>query len=263
MGQNILQKIAATKRREVEAMKKVLPLELMRDLAMDCRRKCLDMKGSVLAHNPGIIAEHKRRSPSKGEISPMSEVAEIAAMYAENGAAAMSVLTDTSYFGGSLEDLAVARDSAPFLPLLRKEFIVDDYQVFQARLYGADAILLIAAMISADEIKRMNDLAHSLGLQTLVEVHSEVELAAVPSDADMIGVNNRDLTSFRTDLNNASALINSLPDSMVKIAESGIKTPEDLQRLKNVGFDGFLIGEAFMSTADPGASLKRFCKNEG
>lgn len=258
MGRNILRQIADTKRREVEAMKLLVPDGVMREMVSVCLRTPWNMSDSIRIHTPAVIAEHKRRSPSKGEISPMSDVAEVARMYASNGAAAMSVLTDTPYFGGSLEDLAVARHAAPFLPLLRKEFIVDEYQISQARVYGADAILLIAAMISPDDLRRFNDFAHSLGLQTLVEIHSEEEVTAVPGDADMVGVNNRDLTSFSTDINNAVRLMDALPPDVVKIAESGIKTPEDLQRLRDVGFDGFLIGEAFMSTPDPGETLARF-----
>lgn len=260
MTVNILQRIAETKRREVAAMKSVMPEEMIRELALGCSRTPLDMSRSIMFGNSGIIAEHKRRSPSKGEISPMSDVATTAKMYADNGAAAMSVLTDTPYFGGCLEDLAIARKAAPKLPLLRKEFIVDEYQIYQARLYGADTILLIAAMIDAYNIGRFNDMAHSLGLQTLVELHSEVELAALPADADMVGVNNRDLTSFHTDINNASRLIDSLPVGMVRVAESGIKTPEDLKRLREAGFDGFLIGEAFMSDRNPGEVLSRFMR---
>lgn len=257
MGENILRKIAATKRTEVEAMKKVLPLEELRGMADAVGRKILSMRDSVL-QGSGIIAEHKRRSPSKGEINPMSEVSVIARAYAAGGASAMSVLTDTPYFGGSLTDLAVARLAAPNLPLLRKEFIVDEYQLFQARMFGADAVLLIAAMIPAEELGRLNDAAHSLGLQTLVEIHSEEEIAAIPEDADMVGVNNRDLTSFVTDIENASRIIDSLPGDAVKIAESGIRTAADMLRLRDRGFDGFLIGEAFMSTENPGATLRRF-----
>ena len=258
MAKNILKEIAATKRREVEAMKTVIPTGLMTDMAKNCSRIPLDMAKGIQEHHPAIIAEHKRRSPSKGEISPMSDVAEIARMYASGGAAAMSVLTDTPYFGGSLEDLAVARMAAPALPLLRKEFIVDEYQIMQARVYGADAILLIAAMIPAEDVKRFNKVAHSLGMQTLVEIHSEEELAALPEDADMVGVNNRDLTSFSTDIGNALRLIEALPDGIIRIAESGIKTPGDMQRLVSVGFDGFLIGEALMSASSPGEPLSRF-----
>lgn len=258
MGKNILEKIAATKRREVEVLKGVIPQEMLRDMALAAGRKPLDMRGSIMIHNPGIIAEHKRRSPSKGEISPMSEVEEVAAAYAVNRAAAMSVLTDTPYFGGCIEDLAIARSVAPWMPILRKEFIVDEYQIYQSRVYGADAVLLIAAMIDGEEIRRLNGIAHSLGLQTLVELHSEEELDSLPADADMVGVNNRDLTSFTTDIGNAARLISRLPEGMVKIAESGIKTPEDLRRLSEAGFDGFLIGEAFMSQPDHGGALNRF-----
>lgn len=258
MAGNILQKIAATKRKEVAAMKRIIPIDLLQEQIKGIDREILSMRDSILNHEVGIIAEHKRRSPSKGEISPMSDVEKIALNYARNGASAMSVLTDTPYFGGSLTDLAVARAAAPSLPLLRKEFIVDEYQLFQARLFGADAVLLIAAMSDASEILRLNDTAHSLGLQTLVEIHSEEEMASIPKDADMVGINNRDLTSFKTDISNSARLVESLPAGIVKIAESGIKTPEDLGRLKNIGFDGFLIGEAFMSTPEPGNTLCKF-----
>lgn len=258
MARNILMEIAATKRREVEAMKKVISDGTMTDLALECKRVPLNMKESIRSHHPAIIAEHKRRSPSKGEISPMSDVAETARIYAEQGAAAMSVLTDSTYFGGSLVDLAVARMSAPSLPLLRKDFIVDEYQIKQARIYGADAILLIAAMISAEEVAKFYDFAHSLGLQTLIEIHSAEELKAVPKDADLVGINNRDLTSFSTDINNALNLIEALPPGTVKVAESGIKTPADLQRLRNVGFDAFLIGEALMSASSKIGALSDF-----
>lgn len=258
MARNILKEIASTKLIEVAAMKKVMPEGLITDMATVCERIPLNMSQSIRTNQPAIIAEHKRRSPSKGEISPMSNVEEVARVYASGGASAMSVLTDTPYFGGSLEDLAVARRAAPDLPLLRKEFIVDEYQIRQARIYGADAILLIAAMIPAEDVRHFNDLAHSLGLQTLVEIHSEAELEAVPDDADMVGVNNRDLSSFSTDISNALRLIDSLPANILKIAESGIKTPADLQRLLNVGFDGFLIGEALMSTPSPEEALSKF-----
>ena len=261
MGENILQKIAATKRAEVEAMKRILSLRTMEELAAADCRKGLSMKDSILSGS-GIIAEHKRRSPSKGEINPMSEVSVIAETYAGGGASAMSVLTDTPYFGGSLTDLAVARKAAPSLPLLRKEFIVDEYQLLQAVLFGADAVLLIAAMLPAEDIWDLNESAHRLGLQTLVEIHSEEEIAAIPSDADMVGVNNRDLTSFVTDIENASRIIDSLPKGAVKIAESGIRTATDMVKLRDRGFDGFLIGEAFMSTENPGLTLRRFVEYE-
>ena len=258
---DILQKIATTKRMEVEAMKKIFPEDPIREMAFDEIRIPLSMRASILDNEIAIIAEHKRRSPSRGEISPMSNVAQIAMEYAENGAAAMSVLTDTPYFGGSLTDLAVARDIVPGLPLLRKEFIIDEYQLYQSRIYGADAVLLIASLLSGKEIRYFNDLAHILGLQTLVEIHSLDEVSMVPADVDMVGVNNRDLSSFNTDIGNSSRLVEHLPSGIVKIAESGIKSPEDLRRLKSVGFDGFLIGEAFMSTPNPGETLHKFLES--
>lgn len=252
---NILEKIAATKRREVEAMKKMVPERIMKVEAFSVLRTVWSMKDSILSQRPGIIAEHKRRSPSKGEIKAMSDAGKIAEAYASNGAAAMSVLTDTPYFGGALTDLVLARESAPGLPLLRKEFIVDPYQIYQSRIMGADAVLLIASMLDYETIRRFNDIAHSLGLQTLVEVHSREEVDSVPEDADMVGVNNRDLTSFSTDIGNAASLVDSLPEGMVKIAESGIRTAGDIIALREIGFDGFLIGETFMSQPDPGAAL--------
>ena len=255
---NILEKIAATKRREVEAMKRVTSPEVMKERAFQTLRTPLSLRRSILGKDPGIIAEHKRRSPSRGEIRAMSEAGDMARGYAENGAAAMSVLTDTPYFGGSLADLAVARMEAPKLPLLRKEFIEDEYQIYQARAWGADAVLLIAAMLDAGKIRRFNDIAHSIGLETLVEIHCRREIAAVPEDADMVGVNNRDLTSFSTDISNSGDLISLLPADMVRIAESGLRSPQDIVRLREAGFDGFLIGEAFMSAPDPAAELARF-----
>lgn len=259
---NILQKIAANKRIEIESMGKTFPKEELQEMAYNINRSPLSMRDAILNKEIAIIAEHKRRSPSKGEISPMSNVYEIAKMYAENGAAAMSVLTDTPYFGGSLTDLSVARVATPGLPLLRKEFVIDEYQIIQARVYGADAVLLIASLLSAKELASLNDCAHELHLQTLVEVHSLEEVSKVPVDADMVGVNNRDLTSFSTDIENSARVVEHLPHGIVKIAESGIKSPHDLLRLKSIGFDGFLIGEALMSTPNPGVTLNRFlsCK---
>ncbi len=255
---NILQHIAATKRCEVEALKAVIPLDAVSEAALGNLRQPLSLKDSIIGCRPGIIAEHKRRSPSKGEISAMSDVGVIARGYADAGAAAMSVLTDTPYFGGSLTDLAVARASAPSLPLLRKEFIIDPYQIYQARIYGADAILLIAAILTGDDIRLFTDIAHSIGLQTLVEVHSLEEVSAVPAATDMVGVNNRDLTSFSTDISNSARLVDALPSGVVKIAESGIRSAGDISLLSEIGFDGFLIGEAFMSTPSPADTLSGF-----
>lgn len=257
---DILKQIAAIKYAEVEAMKHVVSPVNMRSQADGVVRPVNSMKLAIMTHPIAIIAEHKRRSPSKGEISPMSDVSEVTVAYATNGAAAMSVLTDTPFFGGSLEDLAVARQTAPWLPLLRKEFIVDEYQIHQARVYGADAVLLIAAMIDKDLLCRLNDEAHRLGLQTLVEVHTEEEIEAVPETADMVGINNRNLSTFSTEISNCTQLISRLPENAVKIAESGIRTSADLQYLRDAGFNGFLIGEAFMKASRPGEELAAFIR---
>lgn len=155
-------------------------------------------------------------------------------------------------------DLSMARVAAPSLPILRKEFIVDEYQIHYAKLLGADAVLLIASMLSEEDLKDFNDIAHFIGLQTLVEVHSAEEAAIVPKDADMVGINNRNLSTFATDISHSARLIDSLPADAVKIAESGIHTPDDILQLKGLGFDGFLISEAFMSTTSPGDTLKEF-----
>ena len=227
MKEDIIQKIAATKRREVAALKQVFGITDLICSSEAGNREILSLRDSILSHPVAIIAEHKRRSPSRGEIAPMSDVGKVATAYAANGAAAMSVLTDTPFFGGSLVDLSMARVAAPSLPILRKEFIVDEYQIHYAKLLGADAVLLIASMLSEEDLKDFNDIAHFIGLQTLVEVHS-------------------------------ARLIDSLPADAVKIAESGIHTPDDILQLKGLGFDGFLIGEAFMSTTSPGDTLKEF-----
>jgi len=258
MKEDIIQKIAATKRREVAALKQVFGITDLICSSEAGNREILSLRDSILSHPVAIIAEHKRRSPSLGEIAPMSDVGKVATAYAANGAAAMSVLTDTPFFGGSLVDLSMARVAAPSLPILRKEFIVDEYQIHYAKLLGADAVLLIASMLSEEDLKDFNDIAHFIGLQTLVEVHSAEEAAIVPKDADMVGINNRNLSTVATDISHSARLIDSLPADAVKIAESGIHTPDDILQLKGLGFDGFLIGEAFMSTTSPGDTLKEF-----
>lgn len=257
MKKNILERIAATKRIEVEALKKSVATEKMREAAGEVKRVALSLRDSVRDREVGIIAEHKRRSPSKGEIAPMSDVAYIAETYAMNGAAGMSVLTDTPYFGGALADLAVA-SSLVTMPLLRKDFTISEYQIAQARIYGASAILLIAAVLTADEMQRFTDYAHSLGLEVLVEVHNAAELDKLPDGADMVGVNNRDLTTFRTDPALSLHIASILPDKVVKVAESGLTSMDEVRRLRDAGYRGFLIGETFMRHDNPADALKRF-----
>lgn len=254
---NILKQIADTKRREVEATRLLFPLEGIRQAALRTDRPVRSLRRAVLDTPGGIIAEFKRRSPSRGEIAPMAHVADIVTQYVANGAAACSVLTDTPYFGGSIADLAIARELAD-IPLLRKEFVIDEYQIYQARIAGADAILLIASLLTVAEVRRFTSLAHQLQMEVLLELHNPDELSSVFTDIDLVGVNNRDLTNFNTDIAVSERMVSDLPSTIVKVAESGIRSPQDLARLKTAGFDGFLIGEAFMSTPCPGETLNNY-----
>ncbi|MDE5968432.1 MAG: indole-3-glycerol phosphate synthase TrpC [Muribaculaceae bacterium] len=254
---NILKTIAEAKRAEVNAMKALVAERELEERAGQAERRNNSIKDSILSTPGGIIAEFKRRSPSKGEILPMANP-EIVGEYARAGAAASSVLTDTRFFGGSLADLAIARKVAPQLPLLRKDFTVDPYQIYQARIAGADAILLIAAILSAHEIAEFTEIAHRFSLEVLLELHDPSEINKISFDVDLIGVNNRDLRNFATNLEASVNLASQLPPEAVKIAESGITSPDDIVRLRQAGFNGFLIGEAFMSTPNPAQTLKQF-----
>lgn len=250
---NILQQITDNKRREVEAMMLTTPLP---EATSSCRSQ--RSMSRTLAQSPtGIIAEFKRRSPSRGEIHPMAMVDKVIPAYAGSGASACSILTDTPYFGGALTDLAVAR-SLTDVPLLRKDFIVSQYQIHEAAIYGADAILLIASVLSRDEIEQFTAYAHSLGLEVLLELHSLSELEKFYPKVDMVGINNRDLTTFHTDPALSLVIAGELPDNVVKIAESGLTSMREVNRLRDAGYRGFLIGETFMKHPDPGLALHNF-----
>lgn len=208
----------------------------------------------------GIIAEHKRRSPSKQTINQNTNVGQVAKGYQNAGACGMSVLTDIKYFGGSLEDLLLARASVN-MPLLRKEFMIDEYQVIEAKAHGADVILLIAAVLTTSEIKTLSELAKSLGMDVLLEVHNEEELhKSIMPSLDMLGVNNRNLKTFKVSLETSKTLSKLIPDEFVKVSESGISSVEAIKELHPFGFQGFLIGENFMKTENPGKSAKEFIK---
>lgn len=250
---NILDKIIANKRVEVAAKKALLGDKL----SIDTSYEPVSMSNALLDSPNGIIAEFKRRSPSKGEIHPLALPADVVSAYQSAGAAACSVLTDMVYFGGSLNDLAVARSVAS-IPLLRKDFIVSEYQIDEARIYGADAILLIAAALTKEEVERFTAHAHSLGLEVLFEVHNESELDKYCPEIDMVGVNNRDLTTFVTDPQLSAKVAKFLPDNVVKVAESGLKSFEEIEQLRQDGFSGFLIGETFMKHDNPGDALEKF-----
>lgn len=254
---SILDQIVANKRREVEAMDALIPMSAVEKAAFEAKYEPVSLRRALVDSATGIIAECKRRSPSKGEIHPAADVRSVVQGYAAGGAAACSVLTDTAYFGGSLADLAVAR-RAVSLPLLRKDFVVSEYQICQARVCGADAVLLIAAVLSADEIRRFSVTAHALGLEVLLELHGMEELDKYTADADLVGVNNRDLTTFVTDTAVSLRMAEALPDAVVKVAESGLRTMADVEMLRGAGYSGFLIGETFMKASDPGVALKKF-----
>jgi len=254
---NILEKIVAQKRIEVEQRKLLIPDALL-EKSIYFESPTVSLKSYLLREDKsGVIAEFKRKSPSKGNINPYAKVDEVTLGYMQSGASALSVLTDESFFGGSDNDLKQAR-KLNYCPILRKDFIIDPYQIIEARSIGADAILLIANVLSKEEVQRFTALANELSLEVLLEVHNENELDKVPNDSVLIGVNNRNLETFEVSLQNSINLYSKLPVSSVKVAESGIKTPEDIAMLKDVGYNGFLIGEQFMKTSNPAKACRTF-----
>lgn len=208
----------------------------------------------------GIIAEFKRKSPSKGIINDSVSVDEVTKGYAENGASALSVLTDFHFFGGSVEDVMRAR-RANQIPILRKEFIIDEYQIYEAKAIGADAILLIAAILEIKQAKKYARIARDLGMQVLMELHEESELHHLNEYVDIVGVNNRNLKNFIVDLKHSVELAEKIPDNFIKISESGISSVEDIMFLRQHGFKGFLIGENFMKTANPANAFATFTES--
>jgi len=261
---DILEEIVAHKRKELKELKGILPLhdlaEKVEEYLENDKRHTLSMRQSLAESDSGIIAEFKRRSPSKGWIKEDGEPTVIPPSYAENGAAALSILTDEKFFGGKLKFIQQARPLVPPTPILRKDFIIDEYQLLQARQIGADAVLLIAACLSKQKCKELARKAHALGLETLLEVHSEPELEYIGDNIDMVGVNNRNLGTFHTDVQNSYRLSNLLPKDYLLVSESGISNPLTVRELRQAGFRGFLIGETFMKTPNPGLALKEFIK---
>lgn len=254
---SILDRIFAAKRLELEARRQSVPLEAMRRSAESAPGP-RDFVGALRARRPAIIAEIKRASPSKGDILPGLDPAAVACDYAQSGAAAISVLTDR-HFKGSLEDLQAVRRVVD-RPLLRKDFIFDPYQLYEARAAGADCILLIAAMLKDDDLRALQRLARALGLHALVEVHNADELAlAERAGADLIGVNNRDLHTFITDLAVTERLLAGYDGRALVVAESGIDAPDDIRRLDRAGARAFLIGESLLRGGRPRERLSELC----
>jgi indole-3-glycerol phosphate synthase len=265
---DILEEIVTRKRADLTLQKEAVSLHAMRRLAEERMQQEADLRQAeglprlsmrqALAASPtGIISEFKRRSPSKGWIKQEAEPTVIPPAYEAAGASALSILTDEPFFGGTLHDVQQARPLVR-IPILRKDFIVDPYQVYQARTVGANAVLLIAACLTKAEAKELTALAHDLELEVLLEVHSPEELDYVSDETDMVGVNNRNLGTFHTDVENSFRLASLLPQSKLLVSESGISNPQTVHRLREAGFRGFLIGECFMKTADPGQALQTF-----
>lgn len=258
--EDILHRIVADKRIEVAEAKASLPMEELRAMALAAPRSSRSMAAALASSGSGIIAEFKRRSPSKGWIHEDAVPTTVVPAYQERGASALSILTDAKYFGGCLDYIKELRPMVD-IPILRKDFIIDEYQLLEARLVGADAVLLIAACLSIDECRKLAETAHSLGLEVLLETHSESELAYAELDVDMVGVNNRDLGSFHTDIENSFRMAEALKASAgdkVLVSESGISDPMKVRSLREKGFKGFLMGENFMKREDPGLALKEF-----
>lgn len=253
---DILHEIIISKKEEIAKRKEIFNTELLENNCSEFQRDTISMSKSIKESQYGIISEFKRRSPSKGWINEKANILQIAQGYQNSGASAISILTDEKYFGGKIEDIHMVRESIK-IPILRKEFIIDEYQLFQAKLIGADAILLIASVLEKNRLFELTSLAHQLGLEVLLEIHSEKELDYIDDSIEMIGVNNRNLGTFKTDISNSINLIDRLPKDKVLISESGISQADTIKLLKSIGYNGFLIGESFMKDSTPEKSLNK------
>ncbi|MEQ7802416.1 indole-3-glycerol phosphate synthase TrpC [Pedobacter sp. ASV1-7] len=254
----ILDKIVIRKKEEVAQAKRLVSVKEL-EAGLHFNRNPYVFKDFLVDDKrTGIIAEFKRRSPSKGVINDQVTVEEVTQAYAAAGASALSVLTDIDFFGGHTNDLLAARATNE-VPILRKEFIIDEYQILEAKALGADIILLIAAILTPEEIKNLSAFAKSLGLNVLLEVHNQEELQrSICKDLDAIGVNNRNLADFTVNIQTSFDLVNQIPDEFLKISESAISAPQTILDLKVAGFNGFLIGENFMKTVNPGQAMRDF-----
>ncbi|KQT18415.1 indole-3-glycerol phosphate synthase [Chryseobacterium sp. Leaf404] len=255
---NILDKIIATKKREISESKSEVSVHQLKDSEF-FNRKALSLKESLQSRS-GIIAEFKRKSPSKGIINDKVSPLEVVSAYEKFGASAVSVLTDKEFFGGSFDDILNVRNQIN-IPILRKDFMIDEYQFYEAKSIGADVILLIAACLSPSQVSEFTELAHSLELEVLLEIHTEDELQHINKNVDLVGINNRNLKDFKVDLQHSVHLKNMLPENTLSVAESGISSEEDFKFLKEKGFDGFLMGEYFMKNENPGKKFGDFISN--
>jgi indole-3-glycerol phosphate synthase len=259
---NILDKIIARKNEEVLAAKAITSVQELEQSSF-FSRKPISLK-SIYNQSPkaGIIAEHKRKSPSKGIINDSLSVEFITQGYVNAGAYCLSVLTDSDFFAGSKDDLISARKANLNTPILRKDFIVDEYQILEAKAWGADVILLIAANLEPKQLLKLAQFAKSLHLEVLMEVHDKVELEASLNDyIDLVGVNNRNLKTFEVSIDTSLQLANLIPNTFIKVAESGINHADEIKTLYKAGFKGFLIGESFMKTSNPGEALAKLIRD--
>ena len=254
----ILDKIIAHKKKEVAQLRQEVLIEKLIK-SPNFKRTPISLKKALLSKNSnGIIAEYKRQSPSKGIINDIAEIVDVTQGYLEANVTAQSILTDSEFFGGNIMDVIKARTVNESIPILRKDFIVDGFQIVEAKAIGADAILLIAACLTNEELRNYGKLAEDLGLDVLYEVHTLEDLDKIDLDHKIIGINNRNLKTFEVDLQHSIELANQIPDSCIKVSESGISDPRIIIGLKEFGFKGFLIGENFMKTADPGIACQQF-----
>lgn len=258
----ILDEIVQHKRKEVSGNKELYPIKLLEKSTYFETKPVSLTKYLLREDKSGIIAEFKKKSPSKGMINEYADVEKVTVGYMQAGASALSVLTDTKFFGGKNEDLTTAR-KFNYCPILRKDFIVDEYQIIEAKSIGADVILLIAACLTKDEISKFAKTAKDLGLEILMEIHTEEELDKINENIDVVGVNNRNLKTFEVSIENSKKLSEKIPSDFVKISESGISNVSTINELKKYGFQGFLIGENFMKTSMPEKACEKFIKELG
>ena len=253
---DILEKIAAFKREEVKSRKRKNPVTTLEKSAF-FKRRMPSLYEALGKTGPSIIGEFKRKSPSRGVINPAADIGKVALGYQEAGITALSVLTDEEFFGGKNSDLQLAAGLLK-IPVLRKDFIVDEYQVVEAKSIGAGAILLIASILKKKEADKLSELALNLGMDILFEIHDLSDLDKMSQNIRIIGVNNRDLKTFEVSMDNSNELFQHLPKNCLKVAESGFQTCEDVKNLFTIGYDAFLIGESFMKSEDPGMAAARF-----
>ncbi len=257
---NILDNIIAHKHKEVQLRKDLYPVKLL-EKSIYFAAPPVSLKKYLLREDKsGIIAEIKRKSPSKGIINKYADVEKISIGYMQAGASALSVLTDEQFFGGKSEDLTIAR-SFNYCPILRKDFTIDEYQIIEAKSIGADAVLLLANVLSVQQIKNFTQVAHQLGMEVLLELREEEEMEAYTPAIDVVGINNRNLKNFEVSLENSIRMASLLPASSVKVSESGINTATDILYLKQHGYQGFLIGEKFMKHSKPEAACSEFIRD--